>query len=179
MSDGVVASGAMALRALEVARPAALAFQDFFEAEYERLGRALYLLTGSQSDADELAQDAMVRVYEHWSRVGGMDSPTGYLYRTAMNLYRSRLRQLKLRARKQVDTGVERDGFQTVEDRDELRRLIATLPVGERQALALVEVLGMSAEEAGRILNLEPVSVRVRLSRARSHLRRQAVNRRG
>ena len=102
-----------------------------------------------------------------------MESPTGYLFRTAMNLHRSRLRQLKLRSRKQIDGGRARDGFAEVEDRDELRRLIATLPLGERQAVALVEVLGMSAEEAGQILNVEAVSVRVRLSRARAHLRRR------
>jgi RNA polymerase sigma factor (sigma-70 family) len=106
-----------------------------------------------------------------------MDSPTGYLFRTAMNLHRSRLRQLKLRSRKQLDGRREHDGFAEVEDRDELRRLIATLPLGERQAVALVEVLGMTAEEAGHILGLEAVSVRVRLSRARAHLRHRVGGR--
>jgi RNA polymerase sigma factor (sigma-70 family) len=174
MNEASGSAAAMAVSAVELSRGAVLDFQEFFEAEYERLGRALYVLTGSQTDADELAQDAMVRVYERWSRVRTMDSPTGYLFRTAMNLYRSRLRQIKLRSRKQVDSRPQRDGFAAVEDRDELRRLISTLPLRERQALALVEVLGMTAEEAGRVLNLEPVSVRVRLSRARAHLRHQA-----
>jgi RNA polymerase sigma-70 factor (ECF subfamily) len=151
-----------------------LQFQEFFEAEYERLGRALYVLTGSASEADELAQEAMVRVYERWGRVSSMDSPAGYLYRTAMNLYRSRLRQIKSRARKHIAPDPEPDGFEVVENRDQLRRLLAMLPDGERQALALVEVLGLSTEEAGDALNVEPVSVRVRLSRARARLRRQA-----
>jgi RNA polymerase sigma-70 factor (ECF subfamily) len=150
-----------------------LHFQEFFEAEYERLGRALYVLTGSVTEADELAQEAMVKVYERWNRVAAMDSPAGYLYRTAMNLYRSRLRQIKSRARKHIVPDPPPDGFEAVEDRDQLRRLIATLPDGERQALALVEVLGLSAEEAGEALNVEAVSVRVRLSRARARLRRQ------
>ena len=150
-----------------------LQFQEFFETEYERLGRALYVLTGSVTDADELAQEAMVKVYERWNRVASMESPAGYLYRTAMNLYRSRLRQIKSRARKNVAPDPRPDGFEAVEDRDQLRRLIATLPDGERQALALVEVLGLSTEEAGAALNVEPVSVRVRLSRARARLRAQ------
>ena len=46
----------------------------------------------------------------------------------------------------------------------------------QRQALVLVELLGMSAEEAGRVLRIEPVSVRVRLSRARTLLRQRATD---
>jgi RNA polymerase sigma-70 factor (ECF subfamily) len=172
MSESQARSAAVAI---PVPRTGAvtLQFQEFFEAEYERLGRALYVLTGSVSEADELAQEAMVKVYERWHRVSGMDSPAGYLYRTAMNLYRSRLRQIKSRASKHIAPDPEPDGFEAVEDRDQLRRLIATLPDGERQALALVEVLGLSTEEAGEVLNVEAVSVRVRLSRARARLRRQ------
>src|SRR4051812_28616135 len=39
-------------------------FVSFFEAEYDGLYRALLLLVGSRSEADELAQEAMARVYE-------------------------------------------------------------------------------------------------------------------
>src|SRR5262245_40302590 len=47
--------------ALDVTPVTALQFEDFFEAEHVRLGRALYLLTGSTAEADELTQEAMVR----------------------------------------------------------------------------------------------------------------------
>ena len=43
-------------------------FEAFFEEQHVRLARALYLLTGSASEADELAQEALVRVYEPASR---------------------------------------------------------------------------------------------------------------
>ena len=52
-------------------------------------------MTGDRVEAEDIAQEALVRVYERWGQVGGMDSPTGYLYRTAMNLARSRLRCLR------------------------------------------------------------------------------------
>jgi RNA polymerase sigma-70 factor (ECF subfamily) len=154
----------------------ALDFRDFFEAEYERLGRALYVLTGSRAEAEDLTQEAMVRVYERWGRVRSMESPIGYLYRTAMNLHRSRLRRLGVRARRA--TLAERlmsDPLEAVHHRDEVSRLLAGLPETQRQALVLVELLGLSSEEAARILEIEPVSVRVRLSRARAHLRRKVV----
>src|SRR6266542_5220110 len=57
-------------------------FHRFFEAEHRRMTTALYLITGDTSEAEELSQEAMVRMYERWDRVRRMDSPTGYLYRT-------------------------------------------------------------------------------------------------
>jgi DNA-directed RNA polymerase specialized sigma24 family protein len=53
-------------------------FEAFFSVEFTRLAQALFLLTGSSSEAEELAQEAMVRVYERWGRVSVMDSPTRY-----------------------------------------------------------------------------------------------------
>jgi DNA-directed RNA polymerase specialized sigma24 family protein len=67
-------------------------FEDFFIAEHERLFKALFMLTGNPEDADDLAQEALLRAYERWDRVCTMDSPVGYVYRTALNMHRNRLR---------------------------------------------------------------------------------------
>lgn len=147
-------------------------FEAFFHDQYERLGRALYLLTDDVSMADELAQEAMVRIYERWDRVRGMESPTGYLYRTAMNLHRSALRRAARGLRQLLER--KEDPLERVDDRDELDRLLARLPIGQRQALLLTEWMGMSAEDAGRVLGIRAVSVRVRVSRAKASLRGRA-----
>lgn len=148
-------------------------FRDFFEREYERLGRAAFLLCGDAGEAEELAQEAFVRVYEHWDRVREMGSPVGYLYRVALNLQRSRLRRLGAWARRRpvAEPAGPGDPAAWVETRDEIARGLAALPVGQRAALLLVEWLGMSDEEAGRVLGIAPTSVRVRISRARTALR--------
>jgi len=52
-----------------------------------------------------------------------------------------------------------------------VRRALQELPVGQRAALILVDWLDMDTDEAGRILDLKPASVRVRLHRARAALR--------
>lgn len=46
----------------EVTAVIVLRFEEFFQAEHVRLARAMYLLTGSAAEADELTQEAMVRV---------------------------------------------------------------------------------------------------------------------
>ncbi len=149
----------------------ALAFEAFFRAEHPRLLRALYLLTGSLAEADDLAQEAMARAYERWDRVGAMDSPAGYVYRTALNLHRSRVRRLAFRARRLVGGDFPHDPIDLAETRAEILRLLSELPHGQREALVLVGWLGMTSEEAGAVLGIEPVSVRVRVARARAALR--------
>jgi RNA polymerase sigma-70 factor (ECF subfamily) len=61
----------------------ALAFEEFFETEREGLFRALLLVTHDYAEAEDLMQEAFVRVWERWDRVGTLDEPVGYLFRTA------------------------------------------------------------------------------------------------
>ena len=54
-------------------------FEDFFELEQERLVRILWMVTGSLQEAEDIVQDAFLRVWERWHKVSAMESPTGYL----------------------------------------------------------------------------------------------------
>lgn len=148
----------------------ARSFEDFFEANYERLLRAVYLVTGNPGEAEDLAQEAFVKVYERWDRVARSENPAGYLYRTAINTHHSRLRRLAVAARKTFAPR-HADALEASDDRDEIRRVLAVLPEGQREAIVLVEWLGMTDEEAGEVLGVAPVTVRVRISRARQTLR--------
>jgi RNA polymerase sigma factor (sigma-70 family) len=156
----------------EVTPVTVLSFEEFFQTEHVRLARALFLLTGSAAEADELTQEAMVRVYERWDRVRQMDSPQGYLFRTALNLHRSRLRWLATRARQIVHATASPDPAGVVQSRDDLARALDSLPTGQREAVVLVEWLGMDQEEAATALGIRPGSIRARLSRAKADLRR-------
>jgi DNA-directed RNA polymerase specialized sigma24 family protein len=153
----------------------ALGFESFFQAEYPSLVRALYLLTGDQDEAEELAQATMARVYERWDRVRVMDSPAGYVYRAAVNLHRQRRRHLAIRARRLLAMAVHAESTQPPGPggRLELADAIASLPAGQRQAFLLVEWLGMSSQEAAHILRIAPASVRTRIHRARATLRKR------
>src|SRR6266496_6695819 len=90
-------------------------FEDFFRDEHVRLLRALFLVTGNESEAEDLMQEAFLKVWERWDRVGQLDDPTGYLYRTAMNAFRSRHRRAVLAARRVLGLGPPgRDAFDAV-----------------------------------------------------------------
>jgi RNA polymerase sigma factor (sigma-70 family) len=146
-------------------------FEAFFRAEYERLFHALYLLTADTYEADDVAQDALLRAYERWDRIRSMESPVGYVYRTALNLYRSRLRKLAVGARRVFAAIPSDDISGSVAARHDVHQALAALPRGQQEALILVEWLGLDSGEAGRILGIDASSVRGRVHRGRISLR--------
>jgi RNA polymerase sigma factor (sigma-70 family) len=152
--------------------PSGSHFEAFFEAEHERLLRALFIVTGSAEEADELMQDAFVAVWERWDRVGGMNDPTGYLYRTAMNRFRSRLRSTRAAARRVVRAGPPPDPFEAVDDRDMVLRALAGLSVRQRAALVLTDLLDFDSNQAARILGIKAATVRALASQGRAALRK-------
>ena len=148
-------------------------FDDLFLEEHDRLYRALYFVTGSSADAEELMQDAFLKLWERWDGVHTIDDPVGYLFRTAMNGFRMRARRARVAARRIVSMETARDPFDEIELRDDVRRLLLGLPVRQRAALVLTEIFGYSSEQAARILGIRPVTVRVLASQGRAALRRR------
>lgn len=128
---------------------ASLSFETFYDAESRTLFRRLWLVTGKRSEAEEFMQDAFLKVWERWEQVGAMDDPVGYLYRTAMNLFRKRYRRAVLAIRRTVGLAPARDDFADADDREIVRRVLSTLPPRQRAALVLTEMLGFSPEDAG------------------------------
>lgn len=149
--------------------PAPPAFSEFFAERHARLVRACLLLTGSAAEGEDLAQEAMARVFERWGRVSRMDDPEGYLYRTALNLHRNAAKRLAMTARRRVAPQVT-DEAEMTERRIDLLRAIRPLPRTQREALVLVGWLGYTTEEAGSLLGIDAASVRGRLHRARESL---------
>jgi RNA polymerase sigma-70 factor (ECF subfamily) len=156
---------------VSVAAQLTSSFEDFFRAEYLRLLRAMYLVSGSRQEAEELVQDAFLKVWERWPRVSSMDDPTGYLYRTGMNAFRSRARRARLAATRALRPGSARDAFADVDRQDVLIRSLAGLTTRQRAALVLTELLEYSSEDASRLLGVKPVTVRTLAAQGRAALR--------
>ena len=92
-----------------VTSDAPLNFDDFFIDQHERLFRALYFVTGSRQDAEELMQDAFLKLWERWDRIGEIDDAEGYLYRVALNGFRMRARRAKVAAKHLMVAGTAPD----------------------------------------------------------------------
>lgn len=142
-------------------------FEAFFEREYGRLFRAMWLMTGNRWEGEELAQEAMARAYERWDRVQSAMNPSGYVHAIALNLNRNRLRRGLMALRRGGVDPPTSDPLAQAETREEVFRAINRLPRTQREALVLVEWLGLTPEEASQVLGIKAVSVRGRVHRAR------------
>lgn len=146
-------------------------FEGFFEEHHRRLFAGLCLVTGSREEAEELMQEAFLRVWQRWDRVSLMEQPGGYLYRTAMNLFRKRTRRAAVAARRAVGLTPRPDAFEQVDDRDAVIQAMKDLSPREREAVVLTALEGYTSHEAGGILGISDSTVRVLAGRARSTMR--------
>jgi RNA polymerase sigma factor (sigma-70 family) len=173
MKESPAAAGRIVRTTREAKAPAiGYSFEAFFEVEHDRLFGALVLVTGNRHDAEELMQEAFTRLWARWDLVQSLANPTGYLYRTAMNLLRMRMRRARTLLRLALPHRVHRDAFADVEARADVARALATLTERQRAALVLTELMGMPADEAGRILRIRSSTVRSLATQARAALRR-------
>jgi RNA polymerase sigma-70 factor (ECF subfamily) len=147
-----------------------LAFEEFYETERERLFRALLLVTHDSAEAEDLMQEAFIRMWERWDRVGRLEEPVGYLFKTALNLHRSVLRRAVAATKRSLRPTAEHDPFEKVIDHDEAVRSLAALTPRQRAAVVVTELLGYSSEEAGTILGIRPGTVRTLTMQARAAL---------
>ena len=142
-------------------------FEDFYAREYGRLAGAMRLVCRPSRDAEDIAQEAMVRACFHWKRVREMERPEGWLYATAFNLVR------RDRRRPPVEPATPIDAHDATDDRLDLVRALGELPLSQRKAVVLRYVLGYSTAEAADFLETTPGALRAVLHRACTALRLQ------
>jgi len=137
------------------------------------LRRRARSLLRRRTDAEDLAQDCMLRALPHLDNIENMRA---YLFQTLRNAYVDRLAVISREAAVITLDDVEpqlADGtspLMRLEVRD-VARLLARLPVEQQQVILLVGAAGATYEEAASRLRIPIGTVMSRLSRARSALR--------
>jgi RNA polymerase sigma-70 factor (ECF subfamily) len=158
--------------AAEVDASDAESLEVFFRRHHQRLFGALCIATGDRVEAEELMQEAFVRVLTRWHRVREHPDPPGYLYRTAFNLFRDRKRAAMAAARRRFRVRPADDAFARIDERETVIQALRGLSPRQRAAIVLTELLDMSSQEAGEVLGVRPSTVRTMASQARAALRR-------
>lgn len=146
-------------------------FDAFFSEHHRRVFQSLYIVTGNRQDAEELMQDAFLRLWERWDDIDRIDDPTAYLFRVAFNGFRMRRRRAAVALRKFVPVS-ERDEFLDAEIRADVQRRLRELTPRQRGALVLIEMLGYPSEEAAQILGVKASTVRALATKGRQALRK-------
>ncbi|NHN55595.1 SigE family RNA polymerase sigma factor [Calidifontibacter sp. DB0510] len=146
-------------------------FVAFVESSSPALLRTAWFLTGDRHLAEELVQESYERAYVTWRRIS-TGSPYGYVRRTLVNLHTDRWRRrhgevamaaLPERAAPSVQTASD--------DRDQIVRLLQTLPKREREVVVLRYYANLSEQETADTLGVSVGTVKSSASRGLAALR--------
>lgn len=147
----------------------------FYADQYDRVRGSLTLFTGDRQLAEELAQEAFVKVCQHWERVRAMDAPGAWVHRVGINLAISRARRHRTEVRVVQRVGAE--GRPVAEGPDAagadgaLMAALAALPDDERAVLVLRYYADLPVAAAATALRIAEGTVKTRTRRALARLR--------
>jgi len=149
-------------------------FTDFVRASSGYLTRTAYLLCGDAEAAVELTQEALARTYAVWWRVRPEDA-RGYARRVLVNLNVDRWRHRGPQAVELADYAASGSAEASVDDRDQVARLLRTLSPQQRQVIVLRYFEDLSEAEVARSLGVSAGTVKAACSRGLASLRRQTA----
>ena len=129
--------------------------------------------TGNREDAADAVQEALVSAYRNASSYRGDAAVTTWLHRIVVNASLDLLRRHAARPSVPLADDADRipaQGDPGPETSLEVQEALATLPPEQRAALVLVDVQGFSVEDAARVLDCAPGTVKSRCFRGRARL---------
>ena len=162
------------------------AFEDLVAAYEKNVYNLALRMVGNPQDAEDMAQEAFLKAYRSLPQFRGDSKFSVWLYRIVSNVCLDWLRAQKRRPVASL-TEEDEEGEESQMDlpdesalpeellerrltREAVQRGLQSLSEDQRQILLLREIQGLSYEEIGLTLDLEPGTVKSRIFRARKRL---------
>jgi RNA polymerase sigma factor (sigma-70 family) len=136
---------------------------DLYQSHWASMVRLARLLTAGDPAAEELVQDAFLKLRPHWSAIA---NPPAYLRAAVVNRCYNHQRRLVLERRQPSPPELTHDAP------DELRGAIASLPTRQRCALVLRYYEDLPEAEIAKLLGCSVPAVKSLLHRAVQDLRK-------
>ncbi len=155
-------------------------FKQKFLPCHRQLYRTAFRLLGNALDAEDMVQEAYLKLWNRRDELAGIDSVEAYCVTLLKHLCYDSLRLVRPdeddHPPEELPLAAESNVAREVEERDEVgqvKRLIGRLPRPQRQVILMRDVNDCSYEEIEQATGLSAVNIRVLLSRARKKIREQ------
>lgn len=148
-------------------------FEEYAGAAWPSLYRYAYLLAGNHADAEDIAQQTLLKAYRSWSRVERSDSPPAYLRQILTNTYLSQ-RRPKARHLELLTDAPPETGHRTAagpEDRMAMWPHVKSLPPRQRAVIVLRYYEDLSEQEIADVLGCSRGNVKSTAHNALKSLR--------
>jgi RNA polymerase sigma-70 factor (ECF subfamily) len=145
------------------------------EDERDRVFTLCYRLLGNRAEAEDAAQDAMLKVSLHLSELARDEQFGGWCWRIAHRICVDRLRKSKRRDLLAASTSVSAgpDAERRMVERIAVRRVLAAMPEDMSEVLILREMEGQTYDAIAACLGVPLGTVKSRLRSARQRFRRE------
>ena len=147
-------------------------FEEVYERHVTGTLAVVLALREARVGAEEIVQEAFLRAYERWDRVGGMDRPDLWVQRVALNLATSRLRRLAAEARAMARLAGRRDEPATEPFAREqpFWDLVRSLPPKQARVVALRYAGDLAVRDIAQVVGVAEGTVKAQLHTARQRL---------
>ena len=150
-------------------------FDDFIHEYGDKAVRYAYVTLHSRPDAEDVAQEAFLRLWRHAGRKGVDSLSAALLFHTVTNLCRDRMRYSKRHPEDPTDllevTQGAVDDTSLLSDNALVLEAVMKLQAPERQCILLFYYMDRSLKETAHALGVSEQVVKTRLYRARQHLK--------
>jgi RNA polymerase sigma-70 factor (ECF subfamily) len=147
------------------------AFELFYGREYRKVLALAFALTGRQSVAEDLAQDAFLAAHRKWDEVGAYEHPDAWVRQVLRNMAASFFRRKAVEARALARVALDRDrpspSPALSEDSERFWHAVARLPRRQAEAVVLFYLDELSVAEVADIMSCSEGTVKTHLHRAR------------
>jgi RNA polymerase sigma-70 factor (ECF subfamily) len=144
-------------------------FAEFYAARFHGLTVQLFAYTDDLALAQDVVQEAFCRAVPKWEKLREYDDPAAWVRRVAFNLAKSRWRRNRT-ARAFIQRHREEHVEGPTPDRVALTRALAELSEGQRRALILHYLAGLSISEIAEQCGAAEGTVKSWLYRGRAAL---------
>lgn len=145
-------------------------FDAFYAATVRRVTGALYAMTGSRSEAEDCVQEAYARAWQRWRRVSGYHDPEAWVRTVAYRISVDTWRRAVTRSAAHRRHGPAEDPPAAGPDRVAIIGALRRIPAGQRQAIVLYYLLGMSVDQIAEETGAPAGTIKARLARGRQAL---------
>ncbi len=149
-------------------------FGSFYAREVRSVVGLAYVLSGSRTGAEDLAQDAFVAAYRHWQRVRAYQNAGAWVRRVVVNRSISHGRRTVAEAKARLRLHAQRVVVPELSaENEDLWAVVRRLPRRQSQVIALHYWDGLTVHDIALVLELSDASVKTHLQRARQTLAEQ------
>jgi len=171
MPDDIVTLGGGPARGSR--RDADESIEALFHAHYPRIVYTAFALVGDWDLAEQLAQEAYLRLWRRWSWISDPQAAPSYLQRTVVNLCRETIRRRVIEHRVLKARSMERPRAMEPDTAEvvALRRAITALPARKRECIVLRYLIGLSEAETAEVLGVSIGTVKSQTHKGLHQLR--------